>query len=357
MRIALVSTPFVAVPPPGYGGTELVVSALAVALRRAGHEVTVFTTGDSTLPSVQALFERAVWPPNPYLEMLHCRFAQREIARGGFDVVHAHAPAMVAFADEVDIPMVYTIHHAPDPALARFYAVSPAVYPVAISARQASLLATPVADVVHHGLDVDAYPSCGAGGDAAFFLGRLAWCKGPDLAIEAAARAGLRIVVAGKPHFDGGPPHWAEETLARALRKPHVEWIHEVDLVAKRKLFAGARALLAPIRWEEPFGLVLIEALLAGCPVVAFSLGAAPEIVEEGQTGFLVRDVGEMAEALRRAADLDRARIQARARRRFSAERMASDYLRTYLDAIEGRPLARPPAAYRVGGEWTTLAH
>jgi glycosyltransferase involved in cell wall biosynthesis len=357
MRVALVSTPFVAVPPPGYGGTELVVAALDAALRRAGHDVTVFATGDSSLPDVRAVFRRAVWPPNPYVELLHCRFAAREIARGGFDVVHAHAPAMVAFADDLSAPMIYTIHHEPDPPLARFYEAAPRVHRVAISARQASLLSDPVMDVIHHGLDIDTYPSCGAGGDVAFFLGRLAWCKGPDLAVEAAARAGLRIVIAGKTHGDGAPPRWADEVLEPALRRPHVEWVHEADLAAKRRLFAGARALLAPLRWEEPFGLVLIEALLAGCPVIAFPLGAAPEIVEDGETGFLVRDVGEMAEALRRAAYLDRARIQARARQRFSSDRMAGEYVRTYLAAIAGRPRVRPAAPHRAEGEWTTLAH
>lgn len=351
MRIALVSTPFVAVPPRAYGGTELVVHALSCALARAGHEVAVFATGDSRVPGRRAFFEEPIWPPEPYGELLHCRFAARELARGGFDVVHAHVPSLVAFADELPAPVVYTVHHAPEAALARFYAAAPPVRRVAISARQAALLSPPVDHVVHHGLDPRLYPSCGPGGDAALFLGRLAWVKAPEVAAEAARRAGLPLVIAGRPHpCDAAPDGWRERTLEPALRAPGVEWRPEVGLATKRRLFARSRALLVPLRWEEPFGLVMIEALLAGCPVIAFPLGAAPEIVEEG-TGYLVTDAEEMAEALLRAATLDRGAIQARARRRFSAERMAADYLAVYRAAA--RPAAASPALAE--GEWTTL--
>ncbi len=356
MRIAIVSTPFVPVPPPAYGGTELVVHALSRALGRAGHDVTVFATGDSTARGVRALYESAVWPPDPYAELLHCRFAAREIRAGGYDVVHANVPAMVAFADELRAPMVYTLHHAREPALERFYAHAPDVRLVAISARQAELARPPPHDVVHHGLDPELYPGVGPGGGGAFFLGRLSWCKAPELAIEAAARAGVPITVAGRVHGDAAPDGWADGALMPALRRPHVRWVQGADLAMKRRLFARATALLVPLRWEEPFGLVMIEAALAGCPVVAFPLGAAPEIVEEGVTGFLVRGVGEMAAALGRAATLDRAAIQARGRRRFGADRMAAEYLSVYRTAIAewARPRAGSPAVAAEDG-WTTV--
>ncbi len=353
MRIALVSTPFVPVPPPGYGGTELVVHVLARALGRSGHEVTVFATGDSRAPRVRSFFERAVWPPDPYAELLHCRAAAREIARGRFDVVHAHVPAMLAFADELGTPLVYTVHHENDAALARYYAaVRAPVWRVAISVRQASLASPPVQAVVHHGLEPAMYPRCGPGGDVAFFLGRLSWVKAPDIAIEAARRAGLRIVVAGEVHPDEAPPGWAEQVLAPALRCPNVIRVRCAELADKRRLFARARALLVPLRWEEPFGLVMIEALLAGCPVIAQARGAAPEIVAHGLDGFLVHGAEEMAEALARAAPLDRRAIQARARVRFGADRMAARYVAVYRAAgARGRA---PSAAGE--GEWTTLA-
>jgi glycosyltransferase involved in cell wall biosynthesis len=351
----MVSTPFVAVPPPAYGGTELVVHALTEALERAGHEVVVFATGDSRATRLEALYPRPVWPPDPYAELLHCRFAARVIARGAFDVVHAHVPSMLAFADELPAPTVYTLHHVAEPRLSRFYARAGGATLVAISRRQAELADPPAAYVVHHGLDAGLYPSLGPGGDAAFFLGRLCRCKAPEVAVEAARLAGLPVVVAGRVHSDDNPPGWEEEILAPALEQPHVRWLEQVDLGAKRRLFGASRALLVPLRWEEPFGLVMIEALLAGCPVIASPLGAAPEIVEDGQNGFLVRNVEEMAEALRRAGGLDRRAIQEQARERFSADRMAERYVAVYrAAALETPGPALQPGAHE-GDTWTTL--
>ncbi len=341
------STPFVAVPPVAYGGTELVVHELACALDQLGHEVSVFATGDSTAPGLRALFPTAVWPIDPYAELLHARFAAREIAAGEFDVAHIHTPAALAFADELGVPVVYTLHHARDERLSRFYAYAPRAVRVAISRRQAELEDPRPRHVVHHGLSPELYPAPARRDDGyAFFLGRLSWCKGPDVAVEAARRAGLDLVVAGQAHEEGGPPGW-DALLASALREPHVTWRAQAGLPAKRRLLGGARALLMPIRWEEPFGLVMIEAMLAGCPVIAFARGSAPELVEDGVTGLLVEDAREMAVALREARLLDRAACQARARERFSAARMAADYLHVYR-----------AAASRAGeGEaWRTLA-
>ncbi|BDG05916.1 glycosyltransferase family 4 protein [Anaeromyxobacter oryzae] len=355
MRIALVSTPFVSVPPPAYGGTELVVHSLSRSLERAGHAVTVFATGDSRASDLRATFPTAVWPPDPYAELLHARFAADEISRGAFDVVHAHVPALLAFADVLPAPVVYTLHHSVEPVLSRFYERVRSVRHVAISARQAELASPAPHHVVHHGLDPELYPVVGPGGDAAFFLGRLSWCKGPELAVEAARRAGMPLVMAGKPHRgDPCPEDWEADVLQPALRAAHVRWVREADLAQKRRLFARSRALLVPLRWEEPFGLVLVEAMLAGCPVITFPLGAAPEIVEDGVTGFLVRGVPEMAAALRRASALDRREIQARARARFSADRMARDYVAVYRAAIAGR--RREIDAEAEEGGWTTLA-
>lgn len=357
VRIALVSTPFVSLPPPGYGGTELVVDGLSRALVRAGHDVSVFATGDSRAPGLQAAFEAPVWPPDPYSELLHARFAAREIADQGFDVVHAHVPAMVGFADALDAPLVYTQHHAADPVLGRFYARVAGVHRVAISWRQAELSDPSPHAVVHHGLDPALYPAePGPGGDLAFFLGRLSWCKAPELAIEAARSAGLPIAVAGKVHAtDPSPPRWAEDVLAPALARRHVRWLRGADLGAKRRLFAEARALLVPLRWEEPFGLVMIEALLAGCPVIASPRGAAPEIVRDGVDGYLVRGPREMGTALRRAAGLDRRVIQARARARFSADRMAAAYVTEYRAAIATRARGRVAVPGAREEAWSTL--
>ncbi len=346
MRVALVSTPFVSVPPRTYGGTELVVHDLLGGLARAGHHVTLFATGDSSAEDLRFAFPRAVWPPDPYIELLHCAQAARQIAAGSFDVVHAHSPAMLAFAEQLRAPLVYTLHHAREERLSRYYAERPGVRYVAISRRQAELEGGLVCEVVHHGLDPARYlplelhepPAA----PFAFFLGRLSWCKGPELAAEAAARAGMELLVAGKCHGDDNPPGWEERVLRPALARPGVRWIGEADLAAKRRAFAAARALLVPIRWEEPFGLVLVEAMLAGCPVVSFRRGSAPELVEEGVTGYLVDDVSGMARALQRSARFDRAACRRRALERFSSERMTRDYVAVYARAAGGR--ARPVA-------------
>lgn len=353
MRIALVSTPFVPVPPPAYGGTELVVAELARGLEAAGHDVTTFATGDSRAPGLRFAFAKAVWPPEPYAELVHCHHAAAELAAAGaFDLVHAHVPGMAAFADALPCPLVLTMHHAREPALDRLYLGAPGVHYVAISERQAELAAVTTRAVIHHGLDPALYGPAGAGGDTAFFLGRLSWCKGPDLAVAATRRTGMQLLLAGKVHpGDEAPEGWTENVLLPALREPHVQATGVADLAVKRRAFARARALLAPLRWEEPFGLVLVEAGLAGCPVVAFPRGAAPEIVEEGVTGFLVEGVREMTLALRWAQKLDRRRIQARVRERFGAARMVRDHLALYRDVLAGRA-AEP----REGLGWTTLA-
>ena len=343
MRVALVSTPFVSVPPKGYGGTELIVQELVKGLTGAGHSVTLFATGDSSGPDLRYFWQEAVWPPDPYAEMLHARFAASEIAAGRFDLVHAHCPAMLAFAGDIGTPMVYTIHHERLASFSRFYQRVPLVRFIAISRRQSELEEGLACDVVHHGLDPDLFPLGQGDGGHALFLGRLSWCKGPDLAIEAARRAGVPLVVAGKHHEDRAPPGWREEVLLPGLASPGVRWVGEAHGIAKQRLLGGARALLMPLRWEEPFGLVMIEAMLSGTPVVAFPLGAAPEIVDEGKTGFLVRDLDGMATALRWVDRIDRRACRRRALARFSSGRMVRDYLAVYRKAREAWVQPVPP--------------
>lgn len=337
VRIAMVSTPYVPVPPPTYGGTELIVAELLRGLEAAGHHVTLFATGDSRARSLRFLFDRAVWPPDPEVERRHNLAAARMIGQGRFDVVHAHMAAMLSTGIELGAPLVYTVHHDHVPRLTELYRRRADVHYVAISHRQAELEPLLTCDVVHHGLDPSRFPLGTGEGDHAVFLGRFSPCKGPDLAIAAARAAGVPIHLAGELHSseDAGPT-WSAE-VARSLSLPGVVHVGKVGGVRKTRLLGGGRALLMPLRWEEPFGLVMIEAMLCGTPVIAFRRGAAPEIVEEGLTGFLVDDVDEMASVLANLRGFDRVSSRRRAQERFSAARMATEYQRIYERAAAGR--------------------
>jgi glycosyltransferase involved in cell wall biosynthesis len=336
MRIAMISTPFVAVPPPRYGGTELVVAELVTGLAVAGHELTLFATGDSRPHhgvKLRARFKRATWPPDPYPELDHAAFAMEEILADarGYDVVHTHVPAALPFAPMLDAPMVYTVHHDDGveyDRLRSLYRRSRAHF-VAISESQRELMQE-LADarVIHHGLD----PSChrfgdGRGGYCAF-LGRFARQKGPHLAIDAARAAGVPIRIAGKPHWCDSD--YFEREIGARLCRPGVTTLGEVGGRDKRDLLADACALLFPIDWEEPFGLVMIEAMLSGTPVLAFGRGSVPEIVEDGVTGFVCRDVDEMAARLRAIGSFDRAACRRRALERWTSARMVRDYVALY---------------------------
>jgi glycosyltransferase involved in cell wall biosynthesis len=344
MRIALLSTCAIAVPPKGYGGTELVAAELAGALVSLGHDVTVFATGDSR-PAGELRFRFAapVWPPDDLAELRHAAFAfshvAAEAARGRpYDVVHAHQAPAIAFGVMDATPLVLTIHHDRDASLTDFYADFPEVTFVGISRRQASRLPElHVRHVVHHGLDPARYaPGRGEGGFVAF-LGRLSEQKGPHAAIDAAVQARLEIRLAGRPHWNDREYYEGQVLPRIAASDGLAREIGEVAHDAKLELLRGARATVFPIDWEEPFGLVMIESMLVGTPVIAFRRGSVPEIVEEGITGFVVDDAAEMSARLRSLERFDRERCRARAVERWNSTRMARDYVRIY-EEISRRP-------------------
>ncbi len=336
MRVAIVSTPFVPVPPVRYGGTELIVAELCAGLSAARDEVVLFATGDSR-PGVElrARFSTARWPPDARVELAHAAFAVEEILRDarGFDVIHAHLPSLLAFAPLLDVPIVCTVHHEHDPRIAPLYQWRPGVAKlVAVSERQrARSPELESAAVIHHGLSPSRYHlGAGAGGYAAF-LGRFARDKGPHHAVDAARAADVPLRLAGRPHADDENFFACE--LAPRLCRHRAEAIGEVGGDDKTRFLAEASALLFPIDWEEPFGLVMIEAMLCGTPVLAFDCGSVREVVDEGVTGFICRDADEMAARLRAIArrGFDRARCHRRALERWSAARMVADYRRLYL--------------------------
>jgi glycosyltransferase involved in cell wall biosynthesis len=335
LEIALLSTSAVSTPPVTYGGTELVIADLARALVTIGHRPTIFATGDSVMDEsipIRSTFARAVWPPDDLAELRHVTFAWKEIAGARFDVIHTNHAIAIPFTELLPgRPTVATLHHEHVERVAEHYAAYPDVAYVAISRRQRERSPqVPFRSVIHHGIDVNRYPEGRGDGGYCAFLGRFAPEKGPHLAIDAARRAGARLRI-------GGAAHPCERAFFEREVAPRfgadTEWLGEVGGERKAHLVAGASALLFPIAWEEPFGLVMIESMLAGTPVIAFRRGSVPEVVEEGVTGFIVEDGDVDAMADRIATKLpsfDRKRCRARARERWSSIRMARDYVALY---------------------------
>ena len=348
MRIALISTPFVAVPPPAYGGTELVVGELALALAARGVEVVVYATGDSHLPGIEvrSYYPDAQWPPDGPVDHVHSTWSLRDAARDprGFDVVHIHTVGAVEMAHLSPYPLVYTLHHDACPALSEIYRRAPHMRMVAISRAQARNEKAGVSAVVHHGLDPARFRPMPDQGYL-LFLGRYDRVKGVAQAIEVAARARLPLVMAGRPH---DRDYYLSE-VGPLVDRHNVLDVGPVGGARKAALIARARAVLFPIQWEEPFGLVMIEAMLSGVPVLGLARGSVPEVIEDGVTGVICDDASEMVAAARVAEKLfDRARIRRIAEQRWSSERMAADYLRIYQAALQDR-LAPAPTGTAAG--------
>lgn len=351
LRIAMISTPFIPVPPRDYGGTELIVHELVEGLLDRGHQVALFATGDSrTRAALQAQYEEPVWPPEPYAELDHVSWALRQVVEDGYDLVHAHSPSALAVARLAPrLPLVYTIHHAQEPALSRYYTRFPEVDYVAISADQCRReTGTEWCTVIHHGLDARRYEWRERPEPYVGFVGRLAREKGPVTAIEVATRASVPLLIAGSIHAPDRS--YVESHVLPLLGTPGVTWLGPIGMDRKVPLLRDARALLAPIEWNEPFGLILVEALLSGCPVVAFGRGSIPELIEPGVTGFIAGSESEMIELIRPGGPvdaLDRMRIREVAMRRFDRARMVADYERVYHAAAARahRPGLRPITA------------
>ena len=343
MRIAMISTAFVPVPPRGYGGTELVVHELVEGLLDRGHDVTLFATGDSrTRGRLRALYPEPQWPPDPLTDLNHVSWAMQRVAAGAYDVVHSHSAAALAVARLAPrTPLVYTLHHVHEPSLSDYYRHFPRVEYVAISRDQCDReTGVRQCAMIHHGLDPAPYHWTERPEPYVCFVGRFAREKGPHTAIDVAARAGVPIRIAGEVH----PPDHAffRAEVERRLGEPHVSYLGPIGMDDKAPLLCHARALLAPIDWHEPFGLILIEAMLSGCPVVTFGRGSVPELIEHGVTGFIAGSVEEMSQLIRPGGPvdrLDRRRIRARAVRRFGRDRMVAEYEEVYhAAALRTRP-------------------
>jgi glycosyltransferase involved in cell wall biosynthesis len=306
----------------------------------AGCDVELFTTGDSTCPVPRRwLYPRALGTIGDVdLELAHVARAYRELA--DVDIIHDHTmsgPLRLAVPPPTR-PVVTTMHGELIPDVrARYAAVASHVSIVAIShAQRRSAPEIPVAAVIHHGIDLAPLPLGAGDGGYVVFLGRMSPDKGVHRAVLAARAAGRRIVIAAKMWEESEHRYFAE--VVEPLLGPDATYIGPVGGEAKAALLGGAEALLNPIRWPEPFGLVMIEALACGTPVLTFPEGAAPEIVEHGRTGFLCTDEADMAARLDDVASIDRAACRASVEARFSTRRMVADHLDLYRRLLGRRP-------------------
>jgi glycosyltransferase involved in cell wall biosynthesis len=331
MRIAVIAPPWAPVPPALYGGTEQVVHSQVVGFERAGHEVMLFTTGDSTcpvprrhlLPTSEGQRIGQVVP-----ELRHVLSAYEAVE--GYDVVHDHTMAGPVYGEcRPDLRVVTTSHGPLDGELADLYRrVAPRVPLIAIShAQRRPAPDIPVAAVIHHGVDQADFP-LGQGGDYCLFLGRMAPDKGAHRAIAAARQAGVPLVLAGKMREP--PEQLFFERRVAPLLGDDTPYLGEVSHEEKLRLLAGARATLFPIRWNEPFGLVMLESLACGTPVIAFAEGAAPEVIADGETGLLCGDESEMAEAILKADAIERRACRAAVEGYFSVDRMVAQHLELF---------------------------
>jgi glycosyltransferase involved in cell wall biosynthesis len=365
MRIAQVAPLFESVPPKGYGGTERVVSWLTEELVRLGHDVTLFATGDSsTRATLVPICDKALWHDPTSLETLplHVLELEQVLSRSAaFDVVHFHTDFIhFPLLRRVQVPALTTLHgalnmtdHAP------LFAEFDDVALISISDAQRRLVPNGAfRATVHHGMPLDLHRFDPNGGDYLAFLGRISPQKGLDSAIRIALASGVKLKIAARIYPEERA--YFAEVIAPMLRDagPRVEFVGELAGTEKDAFLGGARAMLFPIVWPEPFGLVMIEALATGTPVIAFRRGSVPEVIDHGHTGFIVDDEQGAIDAVAALGHIERVACRATFERRFSVTRMAQEYVEIYRSMAERRSgprivpfVSERPVSERSAGE------
>jgi glycosyltransferase involved in cell wall biosynthesis len=335
MRIAQVAPVAESVPPKLYGGTERVVAWLVDELVSLGHDVTLFASGDSaTSARLNAVWPRALRLGRPRSDPMAAQAALLEAVTrhaAEFDVIHAHIDWLhLPLLGRLNVPFVTTCHGRMDlPGFADLVGQFVDAPFVSISDNQR----VPLADArwigtVYHGLPATMFRPVYERGSYLAFLGRLTSEKGPEAAIRIARAARMPLHIAAK--VPRGETSYFKKQLEPQIDGKHIQLTGEVTDQAKEKFLAGAAALLFPIDWPEPFGLVMIEAMACGTPVIAYRSGSVPEVVDEGVTGFVVESEAEAVQAIGRLGELDRRRVRTHFEQRFTAKRMAEEYLGIY---------------------------
>ncbi len=343
MKIAQIAPLAERVPPKLYGGTERIVSYLTEELVRQGHEVTLVASGDSITDAklVSACPTALRLDPVVKDPLPHHMILLEEVRRraSDFDVLHFHIDLLhYPMLAHLNVPALTTLHGRLDlPDLQPFYRFFPNQPLVSISDDQRRPM-PPVnwAGTVYHGLPRNVLPfTAKPEEDYVAFLGRISPEKRPDRAIEIAGRAGVKLKIAAK--IDNADREYWETVIEPMVREsPNVEFVGEISEQQKASFLGNARALLFPIDWPEPFGLVMIEAMACGTPVIAFRNGSVPEIIDHGVSGMIVEDISSAVSALKRLDELPRQNVRETFERRFTVERMAEDYLSIYQHLISG---------------------
>ena len=340
MRIALVAPPFIPVPPIDYGGTELFIAHLAKGLKALGQEVIVYTNGESTVDAEKRwMFPKSQWPPKPddYAQLTdaeHTAWALED-ALADCDIVHLHSAIGLPVSRFAPMPVVYTVHHHADAQLSALYSRLPHVDYVCISNDQCTRETMVKKHVIHHGIDLTQYRFQPVKQRYLSFIGRIAPIKGTHLAIEIAQRSGIPLKIAGEVQ-----PMYREYFEKKVV--PHlggdgfIEYIGLADLHAKNELLGNSMAMLFPIKWKEPFGLVMVEAMACGTPVLALRGGSVDEVVKNGVSGFADRSVNQIVAHLRDFQS-DPYAVRKYVEDNFSLERMARDYLDLYQQVLGSR--------------------
>src|ERR1700677_1410849 len=357
MKIAQVAPLTEAVPPKLYGGTERVVAYLTDALVELGHEVTLFASGDSVTKATLA----PIWPkalrldPNVTDHFVPMFMQLETVARRAheFDMIHCHLDYFgYPLLRRLGTPSITTLHGRRDPpelpALYDLYGDIPVVS-ISDSQRVPLPQANYVATVLH-GLPQNLLAKGSGQGGYLAFLGRISPEKAPDAAIRIAAKAGMKLKIAAK--VDRVDEQYFKTTIEPLLSHGDVEFIGEIREDQKQQFLGDAAALLFPIAWREPFGLVMIEAMACGTPVIGFENGSVPEVLEEGVTGFIVQSEEQAADAVKQIGVLNRERIRAEFDRRFTAHHMAQNYLKLYARVAKAKRESTLPAGAADGNEF-----
>jgi glycosyltransferase involved in cell wall biosynthesis len=337
MKIALVAPPFIPVPPRKYGGTELFIAHLARGLQAQGAEVTVYTVGESTIEApIRSFYPRGEWPLSGDVEanlkgLNHSSWAIKDAAQNA-DIIHLNSALGLGFSRFVDIPFVLTVHHEFEKQFTQYYENYPDVSYVTISDFQREKLPMPRMRTIHHGIETSIYPLYEKKQPYLSFLGRIAPSKGTHLAIEVAKKSGIPLKIGGEiqPMYQD---YWATAIKPQVDGKT-IEYLGEMGLQEKIELLGNSLAMVFPVQWDEPFGLVMIEAMACGTPVLALPGGSVREIVKENVSGNIRSTTDELAKCAREL-DFTPATVRAYMEKLFSVERMTRDYINLYTELLQ----------------------